>query len=415
MRIAIYYSVHSGGAKRTIFEQVKRLSARHHVDLFSLSSAAHKFCDARPYVKESLIYMFEPWPLFGSPLRRLNQATRTLDLVRLRQVAGRMAADIDARGYDVVLVHPCRYTQSPWLLHFVSTPTAYYCQEPLRMLYEGRPSRPYAQRTRRQQALNTIDLTEKVYRRVLRRIDQGSLRKATSVLTNSHFTRAAIGQIYGVEAKVCYHGVDAGLFRPLELSGSGAVLSVGALTALKGFDCVIEGLGTVPAKRRPKLIIVSNYQEPNERAYLERLAKHRGVETFFHTMVDDQELVKLYSQAALTVYAPIQEPFGMVPLESMACGTPVVAVREGGVRETVVDGQTGILVDRDPEELGRAIRTVLEDDDLAKRYGAQGRAYVAEKWTWEQASQRLERNLMSVATGATECPHLAKSWGGLEP
>lgn len=402
LKIAVYHSLHSGGAKRTLFEEIKRLSVYHHLDLFSLSSAEHIFCDLRPYVKESRIYEFEPWPLFRSPFGRLNQAIRTLDLIRLREVARRMAAEIDAGGYDVVLVHPCRYTQSPWLLHFLSTPAAYYCHEPFRMLYECRPPRPYTQRTRWRQALDAIDVLERLYRRALRWIDQGSLQKATLVLTNSHFTRTAIQCIYSVEAKVCYHGVDTDVFRSLELSSNGSVLSVGALTPLKGFDFVIEGLATVPTDRRPRLMLVSNYQEPGERTYLEHLARDRDVRMVFHTMVNDQQLVKLYNQAVLTVYAPVREPFGMVPLESMACGTPIVGVREGGVRESVVDGQTGILVDREPEEFGRAVRTLLEDEELAERYGSRGREYVAEKWTWGQAVHRLERHLISVAAGATE-------------
>jgi glycosyltransferase involved in cell wall biosynthesis len=253
--------------------------------------------------------------------------------------------------------------------------------------------------------LDAIDVLEKLYRRALRWIDQGSLRKATLVLANSCFAWTAIQRVYDVEAKVCYHGVDADLFRPQELSRNGSVLSVGALTSVKGFDFVIGGLATIPAERQPRLILVSNYQDPCERAYLEHLAREREVGVVFHTMVDEQQLVKLYNQAVLTVYAPIREPFGMVPLESMACGTPVVGVREGGVRETVVDGQTGILVDRDPEEFGRAVRTLLEDEELAERYGFQGRGHVVEKWTWEQAVQRLERHLSSVAARATESLH----------
>lgn len=400
MKIAVYHSLHSGGARRTLFEQVKRLSCRHHIDLFSLSSAEHTFGDLHPYVVRSSIYKFEPYPLFSSPFGRLNQAIRTFDLVRLREVARQMADEIDAERYDVILVHPCRYTQSPWLLQFVSTPTVYYCHEPFRLLYEPRPWRPYAQRTTWQQALDAIDVLEKFYRSILRWIDQSSLRKATLVLTNSQFTQQSIQHVYGVKSLVCYHGVDTDTFHPLELSSNGTVLSVGALTPVKGFDFVIEGLATIPVAQRPRLILISNYQEAGERAYLENLARERGVKVMFHTLVDDERLVKLYNQAALTAYAPIREPFGLVPLESMACGTPVVGVREGGVRETVLDRQTGILVDRDPEEFGQAVRTLLEDEELAGRYGAQGREHVVEKWTWERAVQKLEKHLLSVAAEA---------------
>ena len=63
-------------------------------------------------------------------------------------------------------------------------------------------------------------------------------------------------------------------------------------------------------------------------------------------LITDEELVILYNKAKLVVYTPYMEPFGLVPLEAMSCGTPVVGVNEGGVMETVLNGKTGILVER---------------------------------------------------------------------
>ena len=63
-------------------------------------------------------------------------------------------------------------------------------------------------------------------------------------------------------------------------------------------------------------------------------------------LISDEELVLLYNKAKMVVYAPYCEPFGLVPLESMSCGTPVVGVGDGGVKETVINGKTGILTGR---------------------------------------------------------------------
>ena len=82
----------------------------------------------------------------------------------------------------------------------------------------------------------------------------------------------------------------------------------------------------------------------------------------FRVGIPDEGLVQLYNRAMLTVYAPIMEPFGFVPLESMACGTPVVGIREAGVRETVRHAETGFLVDRDPEQFAAAVLALLDDD-----------------------------------------------------
>jgi glycosyltransferase involved in cell wall biosynthesis len=103
------------------------------------------------------------------------------------------------------------------------------------------------------------------------------------------------------------------------------------------------------------------------------------------------------NSVVVTLYAPIMEPFGFVPLESMACGTPVVGVREAGVRESVVHGVTGLLVEREPAELARAVEALLTDPNRAADMGRCGRACVQEHWTWERTPARLEGYLTEAA------------------
>lgn len=146
MRIAVYHNLHSGGAKRTLFEEVYRLVQRHELDLYSSTSADNDFCDVRSLVHKAHIYDFQPGQLFNSPFGRLNQVVRWQDLSRLRELNRRIAADIDAGNYDVVLIHPCRYTQAPLLLNFLKTSSVYYCHEPFRMLYETPISRTHNQK-----------------------------------------------------------------------------------------------------------------------------------------------------------------------------------------------------------------------------------------------------------------------------
>jgi glycosyltransferase involved in cell wall biosynthesis len=220
---------------------------------------------------------------------------------------------------------------------------------------------------------------------------------ATRVVTNSCFMRESLYRVYGIAPAVSYHGVDAERFRPLGLDRAEFVLSVGMLTPAKGFDFVIRSLGLIDSSWRPHLIIVSNFRLEEEARYLESLAGEFGVALEFRTMVSDEELVRLYNLALCTVYAPVLESFGLVPLESMACGTPVVGIREGGVRETVVDGITGLLADRDEGEFAQAVATLVDDSSLRERYGRQGREHVAERWTWDRSVASLERHLTRVA------------------
>ncbi|NJL59245.1 MAG: glycosyltransferase family 1 protein [Desulfobacteraceae bacterium] len=103
-------------------------------------------------------------------------------------------------------------------------------------------------------------------------------------------------------------------------------------------------------------------------------------------------MVRLYNEATAVIFAPLMEPFGLVVLESMACGTPVIGVREAGLRESIIDGETGILADRDEEELANAVLMLTESEELRNRLSRNAVSYVREKWNWDT---RL-RNSMSA-------------------
>lgn len=399
MRIALFHNLTSGGAKRTAFEAVQQLAARHEIDVFTLSCANHAFGDLRPLVNAHHVFPFAPSPLFRSPFGRINQLSRLVDLVRLRSVERRIAEEIRAGSYDVVYVQPCQFENAPSLLTFLEQiPTIYYCHEPLRRLYEPMPVRPYARKDAPHRAiLDRIDPLPWLYANMQKRADARNAHHATTIVVNSRFSQNNVLQSYGLTAQLSYHGVDIHKFRPLQCQRRPFIFSVGSLTPLKGFDFLIESVAKMPPSARIPFYIASNFQNQPERAYLEQLSSNRNVDCHFLGAISDDELVTLYNQASVVAYAPIREPFGLVPLEAMACGTPVVAVAEGGIKESVIHEQTGLLTERDPAQFAAALGQVLGDTSAANRYGQQGRQHVIEHWSWEQAAARIEEKLLSVA------------------
>ena len=113
------------------------------------------------------------------------------------------------------------------------------------------------------------------------------------------------------------------------------------------------------------------------------------------------EVVRVLNEASVLAYAPRLEPFGFAPLEAGACGLPVVARAEGGVRETVVDGETGLLVEEDAD-LTSALERLLNDEALARRMGENARRRVESTWSLPQATNRLGRHLREVAQKRNE-------------
>jgi glycosyltransferase involved in cell wall biosynthesis len=403
VRIALYHNLTSGGSKREAYEFTKQFARNGHtVDLYCPSTANEEFLSLAHIVHQSFTFDLRLGDNFSGRLplfrRYVDLAILLRNLRRLREVAQRIAAQIDAGAYDFVFAHHDRIVQSPYLLRFLRTPSAYYCAEPMREFYEPPIVRPY-QRPRgavAQMQRRWYAPARWLRNRVVKSEDRKNVRCASLLLTNSYFTAESIYRAYGLRARVSYLGVDAERFKPLDLERGDFVLSVGAVSPLKGYDFLIEALAQLPTNVRPRLLIVGNTASTGETAFLQQQAEACSVVLEFRVNVSDDELVRLYNQARAFVYSPVLEPFGFAPLEAMACGAPVVAVQEGGVRESVLDSITGFLTPRQPDAFAAALMRVLTDAACAKQLGQNGRQRVLEFWTWEQAYARLAENVQSL-------------------
>jgi glycosyltransferase involved in cell wall biosynthesis len=396
MKIAIYHNLSSGGAKRSLYEIVRRLSTRHELSVFSLSSADHDFCDIRALVKSYHIYPFKPAKLLGSPFGRINSIIRTVDLKRLRRINEIIAKDIENEKPDVIFVEPCRFENAPSILRYIlEFPSIYYCHEPYRVLYESLPPRPYFKNASKvRQSLNKIDPFLQYYTYLAKDNDYRNIRKAKKVLVNSAYTKSQVKEIYQLEAEVNYLGIDTTKFKPLpHIDKSNFILSVGSLTPLKGFDFIIRSIALIPSSFRPKLVISSNFSNPEEHKFLQETANQYHVEVHFLNRIPDEKLVNLYNSAIATAYTPHREPFGLVALESMACATPIVGVKEGGLLETIQDHKTGRLVERNEQAFSMALEEILRNPQLAYEYGQNGFHEVSSKWDWDTSVRNFETTL----------------------
>ncbi len=397
LKIALYHNLPSGGAKRALYEWVRRLAHRHTIDVFTFSTADHEFCDIRPFVRKQYEVRFDFHRLFGSPLGRLNAFQRWRDLGDLARLDRHIAGQIHRGGYDLLFAQPGLYSFIPAVLQFARLPSIFYLHEPFGRQFVRPIRRPYLS-TGWRERVNRFDPLIRLYESRLYQIQRRSVAQTTRLLANSEFTRRQILQEFGVDAPVCYLGVDFEGFRPLPgVEKEDFVLSVGELTPRKGFDFLVESLALIPADIRPPLKLVSNVADPAEQAYIEALARQKGVAVEVLSRLGFEELVKLYNRARLCVYSPVLEPFGLVPLEAMACGTPVVGVREGGVAETVVHEQAGLLTPRHPARFAAAVQRLLTDAGLAAAYGQNARQIVLDRWNWDTATEELERHLYAVA------------------
>jgi glycosyltransferase involved in cell wall biosynthesis len=234
------------------------------------------------------------------------------------------------------------------------------------------------------------------YVKSIMKIDSQNIRHAPYLVANSYFSHESILKQYGQNSYVSYLGVDTNKFKPVQSKEGDFILSVGLCTPEKGYDFIIRSLAKIEADIRPRLLIVSNQENKLFEEYLINLSRSKGVEIEIRNSVDDQELVLLYNQAQLVVFASYLEPFGLVPLEAMACGTPVLAVREGGMRESIIHNKTGVLTERDETLFAKAATHILEDPSYQEYLAKNSLKEVKNFWNTEMAGQRLLIHLKRV-------------------
>ncbi len=379
LRIAVHHNLAEGGALRALRQFVSALEARHYVTWALLDGRGKRVgihSDAK----------FLSLPGDGT----LHYLHKVADLWNLREAdraARRLAQAIDAGGFDIVFLHPCRFGQAPSLLRYVRTPSIYYCNEPLRLYREAIPFEDGASRALAFRAGRAIFAP---VGRMLNRRDRFLARRASLLLTNSTFSARAVEDAYRREAVVVSPGVDTDSFHPGgKTDRPPYLLSVGKLVERKGHYLAVRFVAALPPARRLPLVVAGFPAGRPFRKRLAALAADRGVDLRIRTNVDDGELADLYRNARLTFSLSRGEPLGLAALESQACGTPVVALDEGGHRETVAAGVTGVLVDADPARSAGEIGALLGDRSRLFAMGKAGRRMMEEKWSVAAAGSRL--------------------------
>lgn len=250
-------------------------------------------------------------------------------------------------------------------------------------------------------------------------VERTAIEMADAVIAVSEGTREDVLRLFDVKPErvhVIHNGIDLELYRKaastaaLERNGIDPtrpfVLFVGRITRQKGIVHLARAIPEID----PDVQVVLCAGAPDtkeiavemEQAVAAAREARPGV-IWIEKMLPRDEVIELYSHAAVFCCPSVYEPFGIINLEAMACGTPVVATATGGIPEVVVDGETGLLVPleqagggsfepADParfsRDLASAISRLLGDAPLRERMGAAGRRRVEEMFSWGAIAQK---------------------------
>jgi alpha-maltose-1-phosphate synthase len=251
--------------------------------------------------------------------------------------------------------------------------------------------------------------------------ERAGLEAADAVIAVSRGMRDDVLRCYPAvdptRVHVIHNGVDADAYRPerspATLRRYGVdpdrryAIFVGRVTRQKGLSHLLEA--ALRLDRRHDMVVCAGAADTGELAaevarLAARVRAERGGLVWIDGIVPLPDLVHLLSGATVFVCPSVYEPFGLVNLEAMACGTAVVASRVGGIPEIVVEGETGHLVEWDEHRpaafapaLAARIGELLDDPERARRMGQAGRRRVLDRFTWPVIADRtveLYRSLL---------------------
>jgi glycogen synthase len=251
-------------------------------------------------------------------------------------------------------------------------------------------------------------------------IEQTAYRTADGVVAVSRSMEHDVRSLYGVKAdriRVIHNGIDLDEYRPrpdpallarLGIDpGTPTVLFVGRITRQKGIIHLVRAIPHIRAGAQVVLCAGAPDTPDIEREMRDAVERARSETAnrivWVAEMLPRASVIALYTQASVFVCPSVYEPFGIINLEAMACGTPVVASAVGGIPEVVAHGETGLLVpaeatsatDVEPahpgqfaRDLATAINTILSDDVLRETMGRRARARVEEQFSWTSIARR---------------------------
>ena len=308
-------------------------------------------------------------------------------------------------------------TPIPFLTTWCHSGILYYCHFPDKLLTRDTVNGEVPVESSLQQQHTTASAASESllssmrtwYRDWLDETEEKSMEYADVLVANSVFTQTRIQDVFpglgGLAMKVLYPALDTEKFAPplFETSAKAPIVSLNRFERKKNIELLLQAYALLlnDDKRReslPPLIVAGGYDIQNVEnvEYLQELKKLASDLSIlrrvrFRPSVSDEERSHLMQTALCVVYTPHLEHFGIVPLEAMYAGRPVLAVNSGGPRETVVDGVTGFLCQGTPESFAQALTVLLENPNKAVEMGKAGHEHVKTKFGQERFQKQWLR------------------------
>ncbi|MCX8179705.1 MAG: glycosyltransferase [Candidatus Aenigmarchaeota archaeon] len=292
--------------------------------------------------------------------------------------------------YDIVNAHQ---TPSEWIRN-KNSPVIWYCHTPNREAFDL-----YEWRMKKRNSFQKLFFGLAV--EIFKVVEKKTVPKIEYIFTNSKNSQKRIFKYLGRRSEVLYPGVEYTKFTCKDHENfffypSRIVPEKDIEYAIDAFKIFESNMRKRKKNEKWKLIIAGSLsQRPEHKYYFEKIKKLTDESIEIYANVTDSGLLDLYSRCYAVIYTPINEDFGLIPLEAMSSSKPCIARNEGGPKETILNNVDGFLVDS-KVELAKKMELLANDFELCVTMGKNGRKKVEKCFRWEDFLKRFEEKCNEI-------------------
>ena len=289
------------------------------------------------------------------------------------------------------MIEKCRKEFNPDLYIFSSNyylaseynPSMIYCHHPEQLL------------------VNNGDIIRKILHVPIDRAEKKGFQKTDRILCNSQFTSNVIKRTFQRSSTILFPGVDTERFSFSNIEEN-FILTVNRIMPGKNLEFAIDIMNNITKSRKDIKLIIAGTKQIGFEWYIQSLEnkiRELKLEKFIEIKIDvsDKSLIELYKKCIIFLYTPIEEHFGIAPIEAMSCGKPAIAFSKGGPKETIQHEKTGYVLEDNITLWEKKIINLLEDKEKRTNMGIMARERVVNNFSWDVFTKKLEKCLQELS------------------
>lgn len=354
MKIAILHPSFNcrGGAERKVLLIAQNLGKKFNIDIFT-----------QEIIKDKTFYEL----LKGLKFRIIPYGKNiSSKFFSLYKIAKRL------KGYDLYNAHNYPAHISASIGKFLyKKPIVWFCNEPL-LYIDG-----------------TIQRENPLTIFFLRILENLFIKNIDIVVANSKNTARGIKKAHNVDPVIIYSGINTKNYCPKKAKKLDQIFFISRITKEKNVDFLVDKLMPLVWKKSPNTKLIIGGKGNYFNTIKKKVSKIGAKNIIFTGRLNEKDKLNYYHQSKLIVFPPFNEPLGVIPLEAMACGVPVVAFNSGGCKETIAHNKTGFLANNEKEFADYVIK-LLKDKKLREKFGKAGRKRVIDIFSVEQMVKKTE-------------------------